>query len=271
MNEIIFLKLGGSLITDKDQVDTPIIPKLKEISEDISNALRERPGLQLVLGHGSGSFGHIPARKYGTRDGVNTPEEWLGFAHVWERARALNQIVVENLTSFGIPIVTFSPFSFLTTDDHKIVDWNGANIQTCLSNGLVPLLYGDTVLDKKIGGTILSTEELFIHLARHIPPSKILLAGLEPGVWQNFPERKQIYSEINSHFMDSVTLDDFISTSPDVTGGMASKITTMLNLVRSNPSIEVQIFSGQTSGNIYSTLLGSTIGTKICAREREIL
>jgi isopentenyl phosphate kinase len=61
---------------------------------------------------------------------------------------------------------------------------------------------------------------------------------------------------------------NLISSSPDVTGGMGSKIKTMLELVQSNPSIEIVIFSGQTSGNIYSSLLGATLGTRICATER---
>ena len=34
----------------------------------------------LIIGHGSGSFGHYMASKYGTRRGVNGPEQWMGFA-----------------------------------------------------------------------------------------------------------------------------------------------------------------------------------------------
>ena len=34
----------------------------------------------LVIGHGSGSFGHYMASKYGTRKGVDGPDQWAGFA-----------------------------------------------------------------------------------------------------------------------------------------------------------------------------------------------
>src|SRR5512146_1620840 len=95
--ELVFLKLGGSLITDKDTPRAPRLDILARLAGEIAEARRQRPRMQIVLGHGSGSFGHVPARKYGTRQGVRTPEEWLGFAEVWKEARALNQIVVDAL------------------------------------------------------------------------------------------------------------------------------------------------------------------------------
>ncbi len=104
---LVFLKLGGSLITDKEKTDTPNFHILGGIADEIASALRDVPDLQLVLGHGSGSFGHHAAQKYNTREGVSTPEEWLGFAHVWDRAHALNCIVEQTLAKDNIPVLTF--------------------------------------------------------------------------------------------------------------------------------------------------------------------
>ncbi|TLN00972.1 uridylate kinase, partial [bacterium] len=95
--ELVFLKLGGSLITDKLTARTAHADVLARLAGEITAAISKKPGLRLVLGHGSGSFGHFAAKKHGTYDGVHSPAEWRGFAEVWKDARLLNQIVLEAL------------------------------------------------------------------------------------------------------------------------------------------------------------------------------
>jgi isopentenyl phosphate kinase len=51
----------------------------------------------------------------------------------------------------------------------------------------------------------------------------------------------------------------------DVTGGMKSKVTQMLELVQQNPLLKIQIFSGLEPGNIVRALAGETLGTWIVA------
>jgi isopentenyl phosphate kinase len=265
---LVFLKLGGSLITDKDRTDTPNLPVLAEISREISAAIKDDQNLHIVLGHGSGSFGHHAAHRYQTRQGVYSPEEWVGFTRVWERARALNQIVVEYLVNAEIPVVAFAPSSFLITCNHEIKNWDTTAIKASLEHRTVPLLNGDVVFDQEIGGTIVSTEELFTALTETILPDRILLAGIEPGVWRDYPKRDNIFTQINSG-LNVVTNDNSMqSSSIDVTGGMLSKVQSMRHLVQLHPNVQVSIFSGLKSGNIYSSLMGESIGTSIGAIER---
>lgn len=265
---LVFLKLGGSLITDKEKTDTPNFYKIERIAHEIASALRDVPDLQLVLGHGSGSFGHHAAQKYNTREGISTPEEWLGFAHVWDRAHAMNSIVEQALVKANIPVLTFSPSGCIITRNHAIHSWNTIPIQSALSNRLVPLIHGDVVFDEKIGGTILSTEELFIALSKYLVPDHILLAGIEPGVWQNYPTKDAIISKITPATFMSNQTDNMRSSSPDVTGGMGSKVASMLEIIKGHPSTRISIFSGLESGNIYSSLSGNLIGTCITSEER---
>ncbi len=265
---LVFLKLGGSLITDKDRTDTPNLPVLAEISREIAAALKDSPELHLVLGHGSGSFGHHAAHRYQTRKGVRSPEEWAGFTHVWERARALNQIVVENLTGAEIPVISFAPSSFLITCNHEIQNWDTTAIKSSLDHRIVPLLNGDVVFDREIGGTIVSTEELFTALATSILPNRILLAGIEPGVWRDYRKRDSIFEHINPDMDVLGASNSMQSSSIDVTGGMLSKVQGMLQLVRNHPNVKVSIFSGLKSGNIYSSLMGGSLGTSIETIER---
>ena len=88
--------------------------------------------------------------------------------------------------------MTFSPFASVTAHDGKILAWDHYPIQEALSKGLLPVIHGDVVIDKIRGGTILSTEDLFAHLALDLHPETILLAGMETGVWSDFPSRDNI-------------------------------------------------------------------------------
>jgi isopentenyl phosphate kinase len=263
VSELVFLKLGGSLITDKNNAHNARHEVIERIGDEIARGLRDNPGLKLLLGHGSGSFGHIAARQYGTRKGVETPEEWLGFSVVWREARALNTIVLETLAQAGLPVVGFSPCSQVITASHQIVAWETTQLKLALQNGLLPVVYGDVIFDTEIGGTILSTEEQFEHLAAQLHPSRILLAGIEAGIWKDFPTRSDLYRHITPSNIGNVEKHLANSASPDVTGGMRSKVLSMHKLVRSRLCREVCIFSGQPDGNIYNALSGVCSGTRI--------
>ena len=77
-NRLVFLKLGGSLITDKSQAETALLDLIFILLSDLKRYLDQNNEVRVVLGHGSGSFGHHAAAKYGTRNGVSTLEEWRG-------------------------------------------------------------------------------------------------------------------------------------------------------------------------------------------------
>jgi isopentenyl phosphate kinase len=260
---LIFLKLGGSLITDKHSPRTPRLDVIDRISTEIAVSLAENPELRIILGHGSGSFGHTSAKKHGTMNGVHTKEEWIGFAEVWQDAASLNQIVVDALLKAKIPAIKFPPSACVSTQDREIVSWNIYPIISALENAIVPVIFGDVVFDRSLGGTILSTEDLFVHLALLFNPGRILLAGIEPGVWEDYPENKSIFSEITP--ADLASFDEIIKASgaPDVTGGMASKVKQMIQLTVLRPSLKTLIFSGEKPGLIKSVLAGETSGTVI--------
>ncbi len=263
MPDIVFLKLGGSVITDKDKPNTALIESIDSAAAEIYRALREDKNLSLLLGHGSGSFGHHAAHQYGTRNGVKTPQDWAGFCEVALRARQLNQIVMERLRLAGLDAITFSPLSAIQSAGHQITSWDIHGIKTALNNHLIPVVYGDVVLDQQMGGTIYSTEDLFSWLAFQMRPSRILLSGMEQGVWMDFPTCTDLISEIHPQDFQVSLTSIAGSKSKDVTGGMLSKVQSMCNLVSQLPGLEIQIFSASQPGNIYSSLLGSHPGTRI--------
>lgn len=260
-----FLKLGGSLITDKTRPGSARLDVIRRLVKEIHNALHQSPEMRLVLGHGSGSFGHVPAMKYGTRDGVSTPEQWGGFLEVWREAAALNRIVVDALREEDLPAITFSPSAGITTHDHQVLQWNLAPLRSALGEGMLPVVYGDVVFDLKIGGTILSTEDLFDHLVRNLAPTRVLIAGREQGVWEDYPDCTRIVPEITQQNLSSIQEAISGSAATDVTGGMLSKVTQSIKMVQDNPDLEVLIFSGEKSGWLEEALLGASRGTVIRA------
>lgn len=281
MKELVFLKLGGSLITDKTQPYTPLLDVMDDLALQIKTALQTHPNLHLVVGHGAGSFGHVPASEYHTRDGLplapratplahrvrdeNEKSYWRGFAEVWYQASSLNRFVMKALHNSGLRTIALPPSASVIASNGQISYWDTTPIRMALAAGIVPVIFGDTVFDEVRGGTILSTEDLFMHLTRALHPERILLAGLEAAVWEDFPERTRKIETITPPSFNKIKDSVGKSAAADVTGGMESKVKQMLELVDGNPDLKIQIFSGAEPGNIVRVLTGETLGTVILA------
>jgi isopentenyl phosphate kinase len=260
---LVFLKLGGSLITVKNQPHTPRLDMLERLAREIAEARAQNQDLQILLGHGSGSFGHVPASKYKTRMGVKSAEDWIGFIEVWRQAAELNHLVMLALEKAKLPAIAFPPSAMIIARDGKVATWDQDPIRTALERGLLPVIYGDVVFDTMLGGTILSTEDLFVHLAPRLQPNQLLFAGLQPGVWADFPDNTRLLPEITPTSFSRIEAGLKASAATDVTGGMADKVHQIMSLVEEAPGLRGFIFSGESAGNVRRSLLGEVLGTVI--------
>lgn len=279
MKELVFLKLGGSLITDKTQPYTPRLDVMDDLALQIKTALQTQPDLRLMIGHGAGSFGHVPASEYHTRDGLppkatplahrerdETEENyWLGFAEVWYQAEKLNRYLVDAFRKADIETITLPPSASVIASDGKVSVFETTPIRMALSAGITPVIHGDVVFDEVRGGTILSTEDLFMYLARAINPDRILLAGLEAAVWEDFPARTKKIQKITPASFEEISAGVGKADGADVTGGMESKVKQMLELVQETSVQSIQVFSGDEPGNLARALMGESLGTMITA------
>lgn len=260
---LCFLKLGGSLITDKDSPNTARPAVLARLADEVASALQQKPDLQLVIGHGSGSYGHMAASRHKTHLGVRTPAEWRGFAEVWQAAHALNQLVIEAMSAVKLPVIAMPPSAGAIARRGQVVAWDLRPMSAALSAGLIPVVQGDVIFDEEQGGGILSTEEAFLFLARQLKPHRILLTGIEPGVWADYPTCTRLIHSIHPANIAEVACTLRGSSSVDVTGGMLSKVQTMLSLAVEQPGLEILIFSAREPGILESALGGASHGTRI--------
>jgi isopentenyl phosphate kinase len=260
---LVFLKLGGSLITDKGKPHTPRLDVLERLAREIAEAHRQDPRLHLLLGHGSGSYGHVAARQHQTREGVSSEEDWQGFVKVWRQAAELDQLVLAALAKAELPALVFSPSAMIISRGGRVETWNLEPVRSALSHGLLPVIYGDVVFDQELGGTILSTEELFGYLAPRLKPLRLLFAGYEPGVWADYPANTTLLSEITPSSFAHIQAGLKGSAAPDVTGGMLDKVQQILSMSDKLPGLQTSIFSGETPGNVRQALLGEMLGTQV--------
>ncbi len=273
---IVFLKLGGSLITDKTCAYTAHHEVIARLAGEVRQALDATPDLRLLIGHGSGSFGHWAAKPYGTRQGVRTPAQWRGYAEVAAAAARLNRIVTDAFIEAGVPTLSVQPSASARCHDGILEQLDTRPLRAALAQSLVPLVHGDVALDDVRGGTIISTEDIFFYLAGELRPARILLLSQVPGVLH--PDGAVLARITPSDLPAGAsaptglcpTLRQMLTGSRgvDVTGGMEDKVTRMVELVQQHPQMRVHILTGAEPGLLTRALLDATlrVGTRITAQ-----
>jgi isopentenyl phosphate kinase len=250
---LTFVKLGGSLITDKQQEKMFRPEVMARIAGEIAAARSTSPDLQLLIGNGSGSFGHVSAKKHGTMAGVHTAEAWHGFAEVATVASEIGQLVANSLLEAGVPVWRLQPSASALAANGQIINMALSPVREALAHGLVPLVHGDVALDTVRGGTIISTETIFFYIAQHFPVDNVLLLGEVPGVYDT---AGRIIRYITPGNLPEVEEALGGSAGTDVTGGMETKVRDMVALIEAQPTMTIRIMDGREPGLLQATLLG---------------
>lgn len=265
--ELVFVKLGGSLITDKSVEATALPQVIRRLAGEVRRALDKCSDLRLLLGHGSGSFGHMVAQRYRVQSGCS---DWHGYALTSAAATRLNRIVTDVFLDAGVPVVSLQPSASAQCRAGELIELALHPIQEVLKRGLVPLVYGDVAVDEVWGTTIASTEAIFVYLARRLCPQRILLLGEVEGVYSADPRKDpqaRLIPVIHSSRMEETESALGGSLAVDVTGGMRSKVHLMVDLVRDLSGLRVRLSSGLSPGLLERALCDPelTAGTLITA------
>jgi len=263
MKKIILIKLGGSLITEKDKPYTSRDDVINQLAIEIKKIITTKKDTIFILGNGGGSFAHYPAKKYHIQD--KTKKDLFGYAAVQDGAAQLNRIVVGALLKQGIPAVSLHPSSFVTASGGVKKAFFTDSLFGQLHNHLTPVIYGDIVFDEKDSYHIFSTEALFSLIIpelrkEHYQVEKIIHLTSVAGV---LDAKKQIIPLISQQNFVEVKKHIFKTKGTDVTGGMLHKIETALSYAKNG--IPTYIIQGDNKQKLLTKLLlnQEVIGTTI--------
>lgn len=260
---ITLIKLGGSVITNKE---VPMLVRhdvLTRLVREIGKAQAETKQMYLI-GHGSGSFAHVPAARYKTMAGFVNGESKIGMAITQDSAAALNRIVVREFIAEQLPAVSFYFSNSLVTDKGVADHWCGQVLDQYLQKGLLPVTCGDVIVDRATGCTIWSTDKIFSFLAAELPDqgydiSRIVHVTEVEGV---LDKNSQLIEKITHADWADIKKQLFKTKGFDVTGGMHHKLEELLSVT--NGSIQSVILSGMNKNNLYNCLVGKKyMGTLI--------
>ena len=256
---IDLIKLGGSLITDKTRPRTARIEVIARLASEIKIAL-ESAEVPVVVGHGSGSFGHVAAKEFAIHRGVDTVDQLPGVGITQEQASQLHSLVVESLIEAGVPIFSLAPSSF-TVASAGVMEtlWPEPLIQA-LRIGLVPAIYGDVVMDKEWGASICSTEALFLALAPALASRgrfvrRVIWLGETEGVLDDSGE---VIPEIDVDDMPELIHSVEGAAGVDVTGGIRLRLEAVQTLARLG--VPSWIGNGLEAGSLVAALAGAPKG-----------
>ena len=226
---LTILKLGGSVITDKDSPETVDDDALDSVVSAIADAgvvdgdAAAGPA-ELIVVHGGGSFGHVHAADHGvsTTEGTHDPAAVTAIHGAMTR---LNSVVVDRQQAAGVPAVPVHPLSAAARDADAELSLPTAAVAGLRAEGFVSVLHGDVVAHAEKGVTVLSGDELVTELAERLGASRVGLCSTVPGVLDG---DGNVIDSITDFESVAAALGD--SESTDVSGGMAAKVRELLAL-----------------------------------------
>jgi len=257
----IILKIGGSAITDK----TGDLAAKTEIINRLAEEVKRADLDNLIIVHGGGSFGHPTAAQYGIKDGYKEPTQKLGFAETHHIMTVLNGLVMDALIMHEVPAVSMAPSCCIITEAGKIKIFDDSVMKSMMKMGFTPVMYGDVVLDDKLGFTVLSGDQLVAYLAIKYKAEKIVMGVDTDGLYDADPKTNpnaKPYKRLNLAELKKIQANIGKAQGTDVTGGMANKIAELIPAIEAG--VHVTITGATKAQSIMRALVGKDVlGTEI--------
>ena len=219
---VTVLKLGGSVITEKDTPETLATDALDTAAAAIADSRETGNGIVVV--HGGGSFGHHHASNHGVSSSKGT-RDGAGLLEIHRAMGRLTDAVLDALADHEVEALPVRPLSAAYRKSDGSVDFAPGSIRTMLAEGFVPVINGDVIAHVGEGGTIISGDTIVVSLARTLEADRVGLCSTVPGV---LDDEGAVIPEIDEYETVQSVLGG--SDSTDVTGGMAAKVRRLLEL-----------------------------------------
>lgn len=261
MKEIILVKFGGAILTEKKEPCTIRQGTLDELAQQLSRYNTRFPG-KIVLGNGGGSFGHYYASEFDLVHGIDTSEKLMGFCLGKSGNAYLNWELVQSLLRYQVPACACPIGHSFSNSDRHLDQW--AQLISYLECGILPVLYGDMVYAGGRMCQIISTEEIFLSFAKMLAQNHVLGYQVEKIIFCTDREGVEdslgnIISVIERKSFKSWDIFWHDKTVYNVTGGMFGKVKMSFEL-----QCPVQIINGNNLGNLERALNGDLgVGTTV--------
>lgn len=249
---MILIKLGGSVITDKSQYRTFNREQVARLCREIAQS-----GRGVVVVHGAGSFGHVIAKKYALNQGLLDFGQVPAVAQVQYDVRELSSMVVRELLDAGIPAVSVPPGSCFVMDNGKLVIGDDEAIRALAHIGVMPVTFGDVVMDRSRSFGICSGDQLMEVMADIFKPDKVIFVSDIDGVYTDDPKTNRdakLIEDVTPDTLDAITADIHVD---DVTGGVRGKLESMLRMC--DGGRECLLVNGTVPGRLLSALKGEKV------------
>ena len=236
---MILIKLGGSIITNKEK---PLSPRKKTIG----NILKEIGKIKepIIIVHGGGSYGHYWSVKYDmhTKPAKTNPK---GVAIVKNSMVELNKIILDSAVKNRINSYCLPPTDFM--NGNKSIKSKILTISDIAKSGLTPITFGDALWFGKKKSYILSGDVIMTMIGKILKPRLSIFVLDVDGVYSNTKSKKLI--------RDFKKEKPIISKNKiDVTGGMTRKITEATNMSKSG--LKVFFVNGNKPKRILDAVSG---------------
>jgi isopentenyl phosphate kinase len=261
--KLTVLKIGGSVITEKNEELTPRMQDINRLADEIKNAAVQN----LVIVHGGGSFGHPVAQKYNISSGFKEGNQ-QGFAETHHVMTVLDGLFMDALIWRGIPAISITPSSCITTKNGRIQSFDEARFKTLIKMGFLPVIYGDAVLDSELGFTILSGDQLVAYTATRFDTERIIIGVDVDGLCSADPKAEKtakMYEHLTLAELEKLQSQMCKPTSCDVTGGMLGKMTELMPIIEHG--IPVMIVNAKKPNYIYKALKGENVEGTLIEKE----
>ncbi len=252
---VVVVKLGGSLLTRKREVEKARPKVLARLAEELA-AASDRP---LVLLHGAGSFGHPGARRFGLAGppapGASSTERTRGAAIVSSEVRRLHLLVLRELLRAGVPAWSVPPSTHALNRAGRSASLDLAPIERALEQRTVPVSFGDVVPDEAWGFSVLSADTIAVELARQLPVGRVVFASDVPGIFTG-PNRsaRSIAGELTDELLAGLRPRE---GAADVTGGIRAKAEAMRAIALAGA--DAVLISGLSDGALLRAVRGEAV------------
>lgn len=251
MKKIILVKFGGSLITDKNKIDTAQMDVIKDLARQIKKSV-DNIKISLLIATGAGGFGHPVADKFKDDLAKGLPE-------IKKSVKKINQIVVDSLNAVGVKAEAMEPSKISEYKNGNITSLLHDSIVSLLDKNIVPVFHADLVNDQTNGLSILSMDRFLIDTAIYLKNKgyeveKVIFCGTTNGV---LDDKNRTVRKIDRQSIDDVDKYFYDNKQIDTSGGMRGKVRESLRLT--NVQIRGVIINGLEANNLYQAILGQEV------------